>query len=324
METADDKTENTTLSPDDAFSVLGDETRMRILQTLGKADEPLSFSELRDRVDMRDSGRFNYHLKKLEGHFIRKTDDGYGLRQAGNRVIEAVLSGAVTDDPVVELTRIDQSCPYCGASVEVGFREERVQIFCPNCAGTYRRLDSPQKLDAPAEYGHIGDILLPPAGIVNRTPDEMTRAAFTWANLEFAAGASGVCPRCSARFEQSVEVCESHDPGDGLCDDCGRRHAVHIRNRCTNCNYGHSGTASLAILDNIDFQAFLIDHGINPMAPSPERYFAIESAYEEELLSTDPFKARFMFSIDGDTLNLTIDEDLNVVDVSRHDASGSA
>ncbi|MEF8801746.1 MAG: helix-turn-helix domain-containing protein, partial [Halolamina sp.] len=109
-------TSETMLAPDDAFAVLGNETRMEILQTLGEADEPLPFSELRGRVGMRDSGQFNYHLGKLDGHFIKDTDGGYALGQKGSRVIEAVLSGAVTDTPVLDRTPVDMSCYCCGAT----------------------------------------------------------------------------------------------------------------------------------------------------------------------------------------------------------------
>lgn len=93
--------EPTTLSPDEAFAVLGDDTRLQILQMLGAADEPLAFSELFDRIEYHDSSNFGYHLDKLVDHFVRKTDEGYALRQAGRRVVEAILSGAVTDDPVL-------------------------------------------------------------------------------------------------------------------------------------------------------------------------------------------------------------------------------
>lgn len=65
----------TALPPDDAFDVLGNETRLGILRVLGEADGPLSFSALFDRVDYDTSGNFSYHLKRLEGHFIRETDD---------------------------------------------------------------------------------------------------------------------------------------------------------------------------------------------------------------------------------------------------------
>lgn len=84
---------DTTLTPDDAFAVLGNETRLEILRSLSDADGPVSFSDLREHVGMRDSGQFNYHLDKLVGHFVTQADDGYALRQAGDRVIEAILSG---------------------------------------------------------------------------------------------------------------------------------------------------------------------------------------------------------------------------------------
>jgi len=180
MTTDADKTEPM-LSPDNAFAVLGNETRMEILQTLGKADGALSFSELRDRVGMRDSGQFNYHLDKLVEHFVRQIDGGYDLRQAGRRVIEAVLSGAVTDAPVVERTPIDHSCHYCGASsIEVNYREEKVGTYCPECRGTYGGSDESNVADLPSEQERLGYLHLPPAGVQERTPKEMLYAAAIW------------------------------------------------------------------------------------------------------------------------------------------------
>ena len=93
------------LAPDESFALLGNETRVRILVALADADDALHFSTLHDRVDLRDSEQFNYHLDRLVGHFVDRTDDGYELRQAGSRVVEAILSGAVTEDPVLERTR---------------------------------------------------------------------------------------------------------------------------------------------------------------------------------------------------------------------------
>jgi hypothetical protein len=47
-----------------------------------------------------------------------------------------------------------------------------------------------------------------------------------------------------------------------------------------------------------------------------------DRADDETILSTDPFEARFAFDIDGDTFVVTVDEDLSVVEVTRH-GSGS-
>lgn len=69
-----------------AFDLLGDETRLRIVEALLDADpEPLRFSEVRDRVGTRDTGRFNYHLNRLRGALVEKGAEGYVLTSAGRR-----------------------------------------------------------------------------------------------------------------------------------------------------------------------------------------------------------------------------------------------
>jgi len=59
----------------DALELLSDETRLAVVLELAAADavpdgDPLSFSTLRDRVGVRDSGRFNYHLDRLRERFV--------------------------------------------------------------------------------------------------------------------------------------------------------------------------------------------------------------------------------------------------------------
>lgn len=71
----------------DALEVLGNEIRMDIVRELAEADEPLSFTELRERVGLRDSGQFNYHLTRLCSYFVRDTGDGYELGHAGTRLV---------------------------------------------------------------------------------------------------------------------------------------------------------------------------------------------------------------------------------------------
>lgn len=142
---------------------------MEILRTLGDADESLSFSKLRDRVGPRDSGQFNYHLGKLEGHFVTQTDDGYVLRRAGESVLEAVLSEAVTEAPVLERTRINQSCFLCGAPVEVSYAQERFGVYCTECDGTYGGGTEIESSADPDDNSKFGYLPLPPAGVQGRT-----------------------------------------------------------------------------------------------------------------------------------------------------------
>jgi hypothetical protein len=317
---------DTALSPDEAFGVLGNETRMAILRTLGEADAPLPFSELRERVGVADSGQFNYHLERVVGHFVRKGADGYALRQAGRRIVEAVLSGAVTESPVVEPTRLDHPCHYCGSPIEVSFRTDRLVKYCTECAGKSGRPTDESGRFVPAEDGYLGALPLPSAGVRERSVQEVFEAAWTWTNVEFLAEANGMCSRCSAPLEESVDVCESHDPGDGLCDRCDSRHAVEFRAACTNCINDLRGPFVLALVADPHLLSFLIDHGLDPIAPSREGIGEIDRIhmnYTEEVRSVDPFDARFTFTANGETLTLTVDDDLSVVDATRRTTSGA-
>lgn len=316
----DDGRRGEALSPDEAFAVLGNETRMDVLQVLGAADEALSFSELHDRVDYDAPGNFSYHLDKLGEHFLRHTDRGYELTQAGKRVVKSVLSGAVTELPVMGSTHPSGwECPYCGGPAEIGYDRERVWTACPTCPGTYAPSLAPGAPLAPADYGYIGHARLPPAALEGRTPREVAETAATWGHVEFLTMASGVCSRCGARVEQTVRTCRSHEASDGLCAACDCRHAVQLLSRCTNCIHEEVTPFALgSLVATIPLLAFLIDHDVNPVAPTDvSRFYRAILDYEEVVESTDPFEARFTFSLDGDELTLTVDDALTVVDVTR-------
>ena len=80
------------VSAQEAFGLLGNETRVDVLRGLWGvdggdlptgSDGVLSFSELQRRVGVGNSGQFTYHLSQLVPHFVRETDEGYRLSRAG-------------------------------------------------------------------------------------------------------------------------------------------------------------------------------------------------------------------------------------------------
>lgn len=313
---------STTLSPDEAFSALGDEARLDILQTLSGADGPLTYSELFDRVEYDDASNFDYHLRKLVGHFVRKTDRGYDLWDAGRRVVEAVLSGAVTDTPVIDPVHVDEQCPFCTAPIEVGFQDARVELSCTECPGYKKFAGSEDRRFT--EYGTLGFFYFPPAGVHGRTASEVLNAAWTWRHVDFLADSSGVCSRCSAALTHSVTVCEGHDRTEGNCDQCGRRNAVLFEGHCTNCNYEFNAIAPGCLLDTTELLAFLTEYGINPVAPDTlDTALETLGNYDEEVISTDPARVALTFTVGDDALTLTIDQDASVVDVRRDQGSES-
>lgn len=310
------------MPPDDAFAALGNETRMEILQALGRAEAPLAFSALRERVGVADSGQFNYHLNKLAGHFVEESEAGYVLRGAGRRVVEAVLSGAVTETPVIESTAVEDPCHLCGGPVEVTYYEERLESYCTECAGQFGEGNRTGRWAGAPEHGYLGYQPLPPAGVKARTPQAVHRAAWVWGNLEYLALASGICPRCSATVDSTLDVCEDHAPGDGLCAACDRVNQLNVNFHCTNCIFKGGGSIALGLLATRELLAFTARQGLNPVNPaSPAAVNELHASLEEDVRSVDPFEAELTFSYDGDELTFTIDDDLNVTGVTETTAA---
>lgn len=297
------------MSPEDAFDVVGEDTRIQILKALGEADEPLAYSELRDRIEY-DSTNFHYHLKRLDGHFIRKTEAGYTLQQAGGRVVKAILSGVVTENPVLDRTPVETPCFLCGGDMELRYQQEVVGLFCADCGGTRAGPGArTEKAQRPADV--VGTLGLPPAGVYDRTPSEILRAAEVWTVTQGQAVARDVCPWCSASLRHSVSACDDHDPVDGRCDSCNRRFGVLVHVTCTNCIFDQTSTGTSRLLSSPDVMAFMLDHGIDPISPD-----AFHLTAEETIRSTDPFEGCFTFTVDRDVLTVTVDDDFSVVDVT--------
>jgi hypothetical protein len=88
------------VEPAKAFSVVGNETRLAILEALWQADaDVVRFSRLREAVGVRDSAQFNYHLQELVGQFVAGGEDGYELKYAGKAVVRALLAASSRRTP---------------------------------------------------------------------------------------------------------------------------------------------------------------------------------------------------------------------------------
>jgi hypothetical protein len=322
-EPSDQATDRTAdrLAPDEAFAVLGDETRMGILRALGDLEPPAAFSDLYERSGIDDSGAFNYHLDRMVGHFVERVDGGYRLAPAGRRVVEAVLSGAVTEQPALDRTPVDEPCPYCGGQVEMAWEHGGVELFCTECAGRYGRRYREGGTPADEVAGYLGRNPLPPAGVHDRDPEAVLGAAWTWGELEILALASGVCPRCSGAVEWDTELCDAHDPGDGLCSTCDGRYALGVEATCTNCILVTGGDPVVALAAETELLALLAANGHNPVDPDdPHHVEEVHGTYTETIHRRDPLRASYTFAVDGESLTLTVDDSLEVVETTREPA----
>lgn len=294
-----DETES--LRPDDAFTLLADRTRIKIIRALGDASTPgvpetLSFSELRRRADISGSGRFNYHLKRLRGQFVEETEDGYRLRYPGVRVYQAIQAGTFTDRARIDPFELDGPCHVCGAPQEASYHDSLFRVRCSadDCDAVFYRY------------------FCPPSSLTDRPRDEVLRAADQRIRLDIASMARRVCPWCSGRMSARVLPADADMPQR---DNPAIEHRVlHACDTCDGSVYTRLGGL---LVSHPAVVSFFHDHAIDvtrrhvwtlPFAASDER---------TTITATDPWRATVSVSRNGDTLRLRVDDDPSVVEVSR-------
>jgi hypothetical protein len=223
-------------SATEAFELLGNETRVAILLALWEAFDAfpegtwdptdgnaVPFSTLYDRVEYDTTANFSYHLEKLEGRFIRKTNDGYELLPAGHEIVRTIIGIAGTNEATFEPVEIGIPCPICGAVTAITYQNQRLYRVCTECDGYHMLSD-----DYPA--GLLMSTLANPAGFRNRTPNEIFAATRTRIYHEYAQRITGICPVCSGQTETKLHICDVHDPrANEACPACGRNYNPAVR-----------------------------------------------------------------------------------------------
>jgi hypothetical protein len=198
--------------PRDAFALLSHDLRLEILLALlshweAVDTEPQRYSELMRAVGMEDSGKFNYHLDKLRGVYLRKTDDGYVPTASATALYRAVLAHRPTETP--ERTQLDPGvdCPHCGAGLVGVYKREFFSLRCDSCDSVIGEFTYP----------------LPKNGLTERTDREVLEAVYDRAREHIGLARRGQCPDCGGTTTCAVEasaVTETEPPVHIDCDTC--------------------------------------------------------------------------------------------------------
>ncbi|WP_227353309.1 ArsR/SmtB family transcription factor [Haladaptatus salinisoli] len=272
------------IPPEEAFSLLGNDTRIDIVRALWEADEPLSFSELHDRIALRDSGQFNYHLNKLVGLFVRQKDGKYQLPFAGHRVIGAILSGTYTRHGESATFELDTRCIECGGTLEAEYEEEMVTVRCSSCD------------EQRAMFG------FPPGAFEGRSVEDLPRTFERWLRNAFSVAADGICLNCSGRTVGAL-VTDSEHFGDDQ--------TAGVEFVCERCGDYVSGNVGTYLLQHPAVVAFHYDRGVDL---SRDSAWELEWLGEDDarIVSEDPLSVEYTVELGGDELELTVDSDLKV------------
>ncbi|AUX10595.1 hypothetical protein AArcSl_2984 [Halalkaliarchaeum desulfuricum] len=287
------------VDPGAVFSLLGNETRLEILQTLWATDvETVPFSTLYDAVDVDDTGQFNYHLGNLVGQFVAKTEDGYRLTQAGRHVNGAIASGSYTVEGELEPIELDGSCRMCGGSQYLQYDTERVEVECDSCAAGWEGI-------------------VPPAVLAGRDREAIPTVVSDHLRTQFRRIAAGFCRYCSGETVPTVQPIAELAVGTEPEEDGPPADQPAVQFECRRC--GHRSGLSLdhaLLLVEPEVECFFYEHGIHvretPVWNVPEL-----DPGNAAVIQTDPTRARATFRIDDDELLVTVDEELQVVEIDR-------
>lgn len=295
------------LDPAEAFSLVGNETRLSILEALWAADErPMTFSDLRREVGMADSAQFNYHLQKLTGHFIRRVDDGsasesatgstgrrstggYEFKHAGEKVVRAVIAGSFNERPTVEPFPVRGECVECGGSLRATYVDEYLGIECVDCGQCH------------------GEYPFPPGGFTDRTREEVADAFDNRVRHLHCLAADGVCPECSGRM--GTRVIEGGE-------ECCLHAQLRVDHECAQCGHALCSVAGLRLLDHSAVVAFHRDRGIRV---DDRPYWTLPWCVSDEyvtVLERDPYRLEVRIPLEGDELHVIMDGDLEVLETS--------
>lgn len=229
------------------------------------------------------------------------------------KLVRTIIAGAGVEETTMEPTGIDQECLLCGAPTAIGYRDGCLFWTCTECAGP-----TPQATDT---EGFLSATPFAPAGLADRSAEEIRLASLAMAGRKTRLMFDGFCPDCSGSVDGWLECCSEHD-SSGVCEQCGKRFAAWARFECRVCKrHGIASPKTLALFHPAMI-SFYDDHGVSIRVRADDfetarRVFEHMHDHCMDLVSTGPPEVAVTASMNGEEIRLTFDETASVVDVRR-------
>lgn len=284
----------------EAFALLGHEIRLEILWILGSRDNEefkQSFGDIRSKMETDiEPSQLHYHLTQLVGHYVEQSDEGYWLRPEGIRLNMDLRAGIVDKQFKNGFFEPAFHCHECESPVGGVVDDGLVVIVCTECKRKYGQ-----------EFLEI-----PQAAFT----DEAGAFSFShfrhYAIQKSISIAQGVCPSCAHPLDSTI--CWQNGLQSHL--------EVEIDLACDLCEADWVKPFGSTLLADTELVAFCFEHGIDILStPYWELEFAATDEYTT-VRSTDPWEIALEVTLDDETLELVVDEDLNVVERNRWDETG--
>lgn len=268
----------------EAFSLLAHEIRLDILLALldhwhADRTEPQGYSELMHAVGIEDSGKFNYHLDKLRGTYLRKVEGGYVPLASATALYRAVLG----NQPTASVDRTDFAletpCPECETGLMASYEKEFLSVTCQSCESRVAQFTYP----------------LPKNGLTNRDAQEIVRTVHRRARYHVGLARTGQCPFCAGCTAIDIRI-----------DDPDTEFEVEMT--CDTCTFLIQVDLLFSLLLDSRVAGALLELGV-----------PVESAYKWELPtpatrveSRDPLRIVLDIQVDDRTASIVVDGGLAV------------
>jgi DNA-binding transcriptional ArsR family regulator len=270
--------------PGAVFELLSNDLRVDIVQALGEAREPLSFSSLREIVGERDSGKFNYHLRKLVGHFVTQGAAGYRLSIAGEQMYGAMLSGAYTADATLEPFEFDGTCPLCGNDVLVAeYADETVTMHCPNCEDWFNEFQ------------------FPPGSLDEFERSELPTAFDRWMRTTLQTFLHGLCTNCGGRVDATLTQTNADDPLP-----------IRATYECGRCGEELHASPSLPVFFQSSAVSFFDRHGVDVFQDPTWQFYGPDDDVSVEVVDEEPMRVEVRVTMADETLRATVGPEVTV------------
>lgn len=160
-----------------------------------------------------------------------------------------------------------------------------------------------------------------PAGLLDRTPEEIYHAAFAPGSHPWQAALEGICGVCSSSIDASVDIRDDHD-ADGVCDECGRLPAVMAQFVCPVCKKWMGAppyklvTHHPAVIGSYYDRGISIQYDVDDFERLLRREILVAD-HHQTVVSRDPLRVEVTIRYAGDELHVTVDGRIEAIDVQE-------
>lgn len=287
---------DTERTAEDVFRLLSDEIRLEVLEAVAVAQHeefvagpnPLSFSEIYERVDVDSTSKLSYHLGELTGTFLRKHGGGYLFTQAGEQLVRFVLAENYESPSAFGTIETEGQCLFCGETALEATQDD--QFFLVQCSDCARPVYSYR---------------IRPAQVRSHDGSDLIDTVVWEQAADCLKMRQGVCPDCAGNMTTEIlDVNATEGAPDGVPASFG------TKTECQQCLRSMSLPLTHAVAFHPESVAFHWEHGIDIMGTGLWEFHSHlhDGLWRSERVDDGPATYRVTLQADATSLRLFVDE----------------